>query len=114
MMLAWQLHETVGPDGYRLEEVPDPEPGPGEVLIRLEIGRPQPPRPLGIPRPPRPARFPHVAGADGAGIIEALGPGVATVSRRRRGGDRSLALLWRVPVMSFRELHRLSKVRDIG
>ncbi len=28
MMLAWQLHETVGPDGYRLEEVADPEPGP--------------------------------------------------------------------------------------
>ncbi len=25
-----------GPEDYRLEEVPVPEPGPGEVLVRVE------------------------------------------------------------------------------
>ncbi len=79
-MLAWQLHETAGPESYRLEEVPDPEPGPGQVLIRLRtaalnhldiwVSR-------GLPAP---HSFPHVAGGDGAGIIEAVGPGVESVA----------------------------------
>lgn len=30
------MHENGGPDVLRLEEVPDPEPGDGEVLVRLE------------------------------------------------------------------------------
>jgi NADPH:quinone reductase-like Zn-dependent oxidoreductase len=35
-MLAARLH---GPGDLRLEEVPVPEPGPGEVVIRVERGR---------------------------------------------------------------------------
>ena len=36
-MRAWQVHELGAPeDVLRLEEVPDPEPGPGEVLVRVE------------------------------------------------------------------------------
>jgi NADPH2:quinone reductase len=30
------LHETGGPEVLRLEEVPDPQPGAGEVLVRVE------------------------------------------------------------------------------
>ena len=30
------MHETGGPEVLRLEEVPDPEPGPGETLVRIE------------------------------------------------------------------------------
>ena len=30
------MHETGGPEVLRLEEVPDPEPGPGEALVRIE------------------------------------------------------------------------------
>ena len=74
-MRAWLLTETNGPSGYRLTEVPTPEPGPGEVRVELKSsalnhldlwvskGRPAPP-------------LPHIAGADGAGIIDACGPGV--------------------------------------
>jgi NADPH:quinone reductase-like Zn-dependent oxidoreductase len=59
-----------------LEEVPDPEPGPGEVLIRLRASA------LnhldiwirkGLPSVPKP----RILGADGAGTVEALGEGVA-------------------------------------
>ncbi len=58
-----------------LEEVPDPHAGPGEVLIRLRASA------LnhldvwirkGLPSVPKP----RILGADGAGIVEALGGGV--------------------------------------
>ena len=34
-MKAYRLHEFAGPDAYRLEELPSPTPGPGEVLVRI-------------------------------------------------------------------------------
>ena len=34
-MKAVRIHEDGGPEVLRYEDVPDPEPGPGEVLIRL-------------------------------------------------------------------------------
>ena len=34
-MLAARIHEDGGPDVLRVEEVPDPIAGPGEVLSRL-------------------------------------------------------------------------------
>ena len=58
-----------------LEEAPDPSPGPGEVLIRLRASA------LnhldvwirkGLPSVPKP----RILGADGAGVVEALGDGV--------------------------------------
>lgn len=59
-----------------LEEAPDPEPGPGEVLVRLRASA------LnhldvwirkGLPSVPKP----RILGADGAGVVEALGEGVS-------------------------------------
>ena len=35
-MKAVVIHETGGPEVLRLEEVPDPEPDDGEVLIRVQ------------------------------------------------------------------------------
>lgn len=59
-----------------LEEAPDPEPGPAEVLVRVRasalnhldvwIRR-------GLPSVPKP----RILGADGAGVVEALGEGVS-------------------------------------
>ena len=34
-MKAIRVHEFGGPEVLRLEEVPTPQPGPGEVLIRM-------------------------------------------------------------------------------
>jgi len=74
LVQAVRIHEDGGPDVLRLEEIPDPEPGPGEVLVRLRAAA------LnhldvwvrkGLPSVPKP----RILGADGAGVVEALGPG---------------------------------------
>jgi len=59
-------------------ERPDPVPGAGEVLVRVEaaaLNRLDLFVRDGIPGVP--VAFPHVPGADGAGVVEALGAGVA-------------------------------------
>jgi NADPH:quinone reductase-like Zn-dependent oxidoreductase len=75
-MRAWLLNGTSGPADYELGEVASPEPGPGDVRIVLHASA------LnhldlwvsnGMPAPPA---LPHIPGADGAGVIDALGPGV--------------------------------------
>jgi NADPH:quinone reductase-like Zn-dependent oxidoreductase len=72
---AVRIHEDGGPDVLVLEEVPDPVAGPGEVLIRVHASA------LnhldvwirkGLPSVPKP----RILGADGAGVVEALGDGV--------------------------------------
>ena len=77
-MLAARIHEDGGPEVLRVEEVPDPVAGPGQVLVRLRAAS------LnhldvwvrkGLPSVPKP----RILGADGAGVVEALGDG------RRRG-----------------------------
>src|SRR6188472_1799578 len=74
-MLAARIHEDGGPEVIRVEEAPDPVAGPGQVLVRLAAAslnhldvwvR------MGLPSVPKP----RILGADGAGIVEALGPGV--------------------------------------
>jgi len=73
---AVRIHEDGGPDVLVLEDVPDPVAGPGEVLIRvrasalnhLDIWIRK-----GLPSVPKP----RILGADGAGVVEALGDGVS-------------------------------------
>ncbi len=79
-MRAWQLHDTTGPDAFSLDEVPTPEPGPGEVRVALRIVALNH-LDLWVSRGlPAPDRLPHIAGADGAGIVDAVGDGVTTVT----------------------------------
>ncbi|HET8528380.1 MAG TPA: zinc-binding dehydrogenase [Gaiellaceae bacterium] len=75
-MRAVRIHEDGGPEVLVLEEVDDPVAGPGEVLVRLRASA------LnhldvwvrkGLPSVPKP----RILGADGAGVVEALGDGVA-------------------------------------
>ena len=77
---AWTLDETRGPEGYAQGDVPYPEPTTGEVRVALRASA------LnhldlwvahGMPSPPA---FPHVTGADGAGVVDAIGDGVSTVA----------------------------------
>jgi zinc-binding alcohol dehydrogenase/oxidoreductase len=72
---AIRIHEDGGPDVLRYEDVPDPAAGAGEVLIRLHAAS------LnhldlwvrkGLPSVPKP----RILGADGAGVVEAVGDGV--------------------------------------
>ncbi len=79
-MRAWQLHDTTGPDAYALDDIPMPEPGPGEVRVALRIAAINH-LDLWVSRGlPAPDRLPHIAGADGAGVVDAVGDGVTTVS----------------------------------
>jgi NADPH:quinone reductase-like Zn-dependent oxidoreductase len=72
-MKAVRIHEDGGPEVLRYEEVGDPEPGPGEVLVRLRaasLNRLDVWLRKGLPSVPKP----RILGADGAGVVEALGP----------------------------------------
>jgi len=80
---AVRIHEDGGPEVLRYEDVEDPAPGPGEVLVRLRAAS------LnhldlwirqGLPSVPKP----RILGADGAGVVAALGEGSDTFSE----GDR--------------------------
>lgn len=79
-MRAWTLNDTNGPTSYHLAEVDTPEPGAGEVrvkLVRSALNHLDLWTSMGLPAPPS---FPHVTGADGAGVVDAIGEGVEWVA----------------------------------
>jgi NADPH:quinone reductase-like Zn-dependent oxidoreductase len=80
---AIRIHEDGGPEVLRYEEVPDAAPGPGEVLVSLRAAS------LnhldlwvrkGLPSVPKP----RILGADGAGVVAALGRGVEGLEEGER------------------------------
>src|SRR5690242_9568981 len=76
-MKAIQISKTGGPEVLALVELPQPEPGPGEVVIRahaIGVGKPDVLLRTGVYRwmPPLPA----IPGAEMTGHVEALGAGV--------------------------------------
>lgn len=79
-MRAWQLHDPSGPDGFRLDEIPTPEPGPGEVRVAMRTSALNHLDLWVSKGMPAPKHFPHVAGGDGAGVVDAIGDGVSTVA----------------------------------
>ncbi len=76
-MLAVWIEEHGGPEVLRYGDLPRPEPGPGEVLVRLRAAALNH-LDLWVRRgwPGLKLTYPHILGADGAGDIAALGPGV--------------------------------------
>ena len=82
-MRAIRVHAPGDADVLRLEDVPDPEPGPGEAVVRIEAA--------GVnfievyqrtgtyPQP-----LPFTPGSEGAGTVVAVGRDVTAV----REGDR--------------------------
>jgi len=84
-MKAIQVHHFGGPEVLQLEEIPKPQPGAGEVLVRIHA--------VGVNpydtymragtyaiKPP----LPYTPGSDAAGTVESVGSGVAKV----RPGER--------------------------
>lgn len=82
-MRAVRVHETGGPEALRLEEVPLPEPGPGEARVRhsaVGLNFIDTYFRSGLYKAP----LPLTPGNEGAGVVEAVGEGVSSV----QVGDR--------------------------
>jgi NADPH2:quinone reductase len=82
-MRAIRVHEYGGPEAMRLEDLPPPKPGEGQALVRIEaagVNFIDVYQRTGLYKNP----LPYGLGLEGAGVVEAVGPGVSTV----RAGDR--------------------------
>ncbi len=84
-MQAIRAHAFGGPDVLQLDELPEPSPGPGQVRVRLHAAGVNPFDTYMLSgtyaiKPP----LPYSPGADGAGVVDAVGDGVTGV----RPGDR--------------------------
>jgi zinc-binding alcohol dehydrogenase/oxidoreductase len=75
-MKAIVLRQPGGPEQLRLEEIPTPEPGPGEVLVALRAAALNRRDILMRSRPQMVDMMPFIPGSDGAGVIAATGTGV--------------------------------------
>jgi NADPH2:quinone reductase len=84
-MRAIRVHRFGGPEVMEVEDLPDPAPGPGELLIRVKAAGVNPVdayRRSG--RYGRLPRLPYTPGSDAAGEVAGVGEGVT----RFRSGDR--------------------------
>ncbi len=95
-MKAIRIEQYGGPEVLRLEDIPVPEPGAGEVLVRMahaginvmDLGTRK-----GVFANSRtyPVRLPSTIGMEGAGTVERVGAGVTGF----RAGDRvAYCLVW--------------------
>ena len=84
-MKAIRVHEFGGPEVLKLEEVPDLQPGPGQVVLRVHAVGVNP-----VESYVRTGTYavkpnlPYTPGADAAGVVSAVGSGVTGV----KAGDR--------------------------
>ena len=92
---AIRIHERGGPDVMRFDEIELPDPAAGEVRIRntaVGLNFIDPGHRTGARLEYRhEAKFPLILGTEGAGVVEAIGPGV----EGWRIGDR--AAYWYAP-----------------
>src|SRR4029077_9498187 len=78
MRPAWYERTGSAREVLRLGEMPDPTPGPGEVLVRIHASGVNPSDVKSRAGARAPIAFPRVIPhSDGAGIIAAVGDGVA-------------------------------------
>jgi NADPH:quinone reductase-like Zn-dependent oxidoreductase len=84
-MKAVLFHTHGGPEVLEYTDFPTPQPGPGQVLVRLEAAALN-----GLDLwvregwPGLKLEYPHIPGADGAGIVAELGEGVTGWSTGER------------------------------
>ena len=82
-MKAVRFDEYGTEDVLKVADVPVPEPGPGEVLVRVRAAGINPGEAKirdGLLHARWPATFPSGEGSDLAGVVERLGPGVTGVA----------------------------------
>jgi NADPH2:quinone reductase len=85
MMKAIKIHEFGGPEVLRLEDVPEPAPGAGQVVVRVRAAGVNPVDTYirsGV-HAVKPG-LPYTPGLDAAGEVEAVGEGVTRVCAGQR------------------------------
>ena len=95
-MKAIRVHALGGPEVMRLEDIPDPTPAAGEVIVRMEA--------IGVNvlevfqrNGEVPTKPPFTPGTEGAGTVVAVGEAVAGL----RVGDRVTSQAWRGSYAEF-------------
>lgn len=76
---AIRVHQYGGPEQLKLEQIPRPEPQAGEVLVRVHAAGVNPvdwKLRQGLLKDFVPMQFPYIPGADLAGVVEEVSPGV--------------------------------------
>ena len=93
-MKAVVLHEYGGPDKLKYEDAPDPEPGEGQVLVRVAAASINPidwKMRSGAAKERFPVEFPAILGRDVSGTVRSVGPKVEGFAP----GDKVMALSWK-------------------
>lgn len=84
-MKAIVVHEFGGPEVLKLEDIPVPKPGPGQVLVRIHAAGVNPAdtyvRTGNYAVKPA---LPFTPGSDGAGVIEGIGEGASKIKPGER------------------------------
>lgn len=84
-MKAIRVHQFGGPEVLKMEEVPTPQAGPGQVLVRVQAAGVNPVETyIRAGTYPTLPPLPFIPGKDCAGIVEQVGDGV----RQVKAGDR--------------------------
>ena len=83
-MKAIRIHAFGGPEMMKLEDLPDPQPGSGQVLIANKAIGVNPVDTYIRAGKYGPKDFPYTPGSDSAGVVEAVGPNVTKYKK----GDR--------------------------
>lgn len=79
-MRAWLMDSYAGVEQLRLGEVPDPQPGPAEVLLKVRYAALNPADAfLAQGLYPAKPTLPHILGRDGLGDVEATGSRVEDI-----------------------------------
>ncbi len=115
-MKASVLHEYGPPSNLKYEDFPDPKPGPGEVLVRVQAASVNPidwKLRSGAAKARFPLTLPAILGRDVAGTVRELGEGVKDFAV----GDRVFALANRtyaeLCVVKASELSRIPDKLDM-
>ncbi|WP_213805283.1 NADP-dependent oxidoreductase [Granulicella sp. dw_53] len=93
-MKAAVLHEYGPPKNLKYEDMPDPVPAEGEVLVRIAAASINPidcKMRSGEAKENFSVEFPAILGRDLAGIVHEIGPGVTGFAP----GDKVIALTWK-------------------
>src|ERR1017187_9855557 len=110
-MRAWLMDSYDGVEKLRLGEVADPDPGPGQEVLRVRFAALNPADAF-LARAMYPAKpaLPHILGRDAVGDIVSVGPGV----ERARVGETVGILRCDVGVSVWGTLAEKVVVPEIG